>query len=156
MKTIIALFALLLIVVVAIIASQNYFKNIPLPFAKTSTLTVNNHTFKLLVSKTDKEKEVGLSGKASLPQDTGMLFIFEKADFYSFWMKSMKFPIDIIYINGNRVVTVHQNVPVPASPEQSLPIYKPEEAADKVFEINAGLSEKYNIKKGDTVKIENL
>ena len=85
-----------------------------------------------------------------------MLFPFEKADYYSFWMKNMKFPIDIIYINKNHIVTIHQNIKPPKTKEESLPIYKPEDPSDTVLEINAGLSEKYKFKKGDTVKTENL
>ena len=41
----------------------------------------------------------GLSGRASLPTDHGMLFVFSKSDIYEFWMKDMKFPLDIIWIN---------------------------------------------------------
>ncbi len=41
----------------------------------------------------------GLSGRDSLPTDYGMLFVFPKSDIYEFWMKDMKFPLDIIWIN---------------------------------------------------------
>lgn len=161
---ILLLFALLLAVVGGIAFSQNYFKNGNisifnsniLPFTKTPTATINNKKFTLLVAKSAKDKEIGLSEKTSIPDDTGMLFPFGKADYHSFWMKNMKFPIDIIYINKNRIVTIYQNVQPPKEREESLPIFKPEEPADTVLEINAGLSKKYNLKKGDNVKIENL
>lgn len=158
MKIIFGLFALLLLIVFGIA----YFQGSPkigfsLPtFGKSPTAKIQNQTFKLLLTKTPKEKEVGLSEKTSLPQDTGMLFSFDNADFYSFWMKNMKIPIDIIYINKNRVVTVFEDLPAPKSPDENLAIFKPDEPADKVLEINAGLSKKYGIKKGDEVTFENL
>ena len=154
---ILALFALLLAIVGGIAFFQKGdWKNIPIPFTKTPTATIDNQKFTLLVAKSAKEKEVGLSDKTSLPQDTGMLFHFEQPDYYSFWMKNMKIPIDIVYINKNHIVTIFQNAQPPKSDQEALTIFKPEEPADTVLEINAGLSQKYNFKKGDGVKIENL
>lgn len=146
MKTILSLFGLVLVIFVVAV----FLKNL-----KTETATINNHTFKLYVARTTKEKEVGLSEKTSLPEDFGMLFVFEKPGFYSFWMKNMKFGIDIIYINKGEVVTIYKNL-VPEKSNKEALLYNPEEPADMVLEINAGLSQKYNLKKGDRVKIENL
>lgn len=123
---------------------------------KTPTATVNNYTFKLEVAKTQQEKEIGLSKKKTLEKNAGMLFRFEKPSYYPFWMKDMKFPIDIIYIRDGRIVTIHKNVKPPKSLNENLPIYNSSEPADTVLEINAGLVQKYNIKEGDIVKIENL
>ncbi len=121
---------------------------------KPTKVKVAEQTFSVAVAKTDKEKQIGLSGKKSLPKNQGMLFVFDKPDFYSFWMKNMKFPIDIIYIHGDKVTTVIKN----AKPVQDgdLPIYQPREQSDKVLEINAGLSEKYGIKNGSEVTAQNL
>jgi uncharacterized membrane protein (UPF0127 family) len=79
-----------------------------------------------------------------------MLFVFEQPDYYSFWMKDMKFPIDIIFINKNKIVDIFQDVPVPKN-NNNLPTYTTGEKADKVLEINAGLSNTYKIKIGDNV-----
>ncbi len=156
MKVIIALFALLLLIVGGIVFLQSNQIGISLPFTKTATATINNHKFVLLIAKSAKEKEIGLSEKTALPQDTGMLFPFEKADYYSFWMKNMKISIDIIYINKNKIVAIYENLKPPATNQENIPIFKPEEVSNAVLEINAGLSKKYNFKKGDEVKIENL
>ncbi len=159
MKMILGLFALLLAVVFGIFYFQNNFKfNFPLPFVgKSPTATIQKHKFNLTIAKTPKEKEVGLSQKTSLPQDSGMLFPFEQPSIdISFWMKNMKIAIDIIYINKDHVVTVFPNLQPPKSPDENLSIFKPDEPADKVLEINAGLSEKYGIKKEDVVIFENL
>lgn len=155
MKLIIGLIIFLLVVVVAGKYSATYFKDNPFPFMRTSTASINSQTFKLYAATSDKDRMVGLSDRASMPQDYGMLFTFDKPDYYPFWMKDMKFPLDIIFINGQKIVTIYQNVQPPSSSSDTLPILKPDEPADKVLEINAGLSQKYNFKKGDEVQIKN-
>ena len=152
MKKFLALFTILLLIVTIVLTAQNHFKT----RSKTPTATIHNHTFKLELAKTQKEKEIGLSAKKTLEKDFGMLFPFEKPSYYSFWMKSMKFPIDIIFINNDRIVTIYKNVSPPKNPSEGLQTFAPKEPADTVLEINAGLSEKYNFKEGDIVKIEYL
>ena len=156
MKIVLGLFALLLIIVVGAKFSMDYLANNPNPFVKTPTATINNQTFKLFVAKSAKEKEIGLSGKDSLSQDYGMYFPFEKPDYYSFWMKNMKFSIDMIFLSSNKIVTIYENLEPPLKDLKNPPLYKPSEPADAILEINAGLSKKYNIKIGDGVKIENI
>lgn len=119
-------------------------------------VSINNETFKVKVAETDEEKQIGLSKTNKLGDNQGMLFVFSKPDYYSFWMKEMKFPIDIIYIRGNKVVTIITNAQAPTEENTNLQIYQPKDASDKVLEINAGLAEKYNIKEGSTININNL
>lgn len=155
MKKIIFLVIILLLVVAAIPFSQNYLKgNNTFPFSKTATAKIGSQSFHLYSANSQKEKEMGLSDKSSMPQDYGMLFSFATPDYYSFWMRDMKFPIDMIFIKDNHIVTIYSNAQPPKSKDDSLVIYKPEEPADAVLEINAGLAEKYSFKKGDEVKIE--
>ncbi len=123
---------------------------------KRPTVTINNHTFYLYVAKTPKDQRIGLSKYNNIPQNFGMIFLFDKPDFYSFWMKGMKFPIDIIFIKDDRIVTIYQNVSPPKGQNEGLLTYKPKSRADKVLEINSGLSQRYNIKEGDLVKLKNL
>ena len=154
MKKILALFALLIILTIVGIGSLKYLENTNA--SKKPTATISNHTFKLELAKTQQEKEIGLSKKKMLEKNAGMLFLFEKPDYYSFWMKNMQFPIDIIYIRNDRIVTVHKNVKPPKNPNDKLPLYNSKEPSDTVLEINAGLSEKYNFKVGDMVELKNV
>ena len=157
MKKVLGLFALLLIIVAGIFFAQNYLKTRTIfPFIKSPKALINNHTFQLTVARSPEEKEVGLSKATSLSENQGMIFLFEKPDYYSFWMKDMKLPIDIIYINKDEIVTIQNNVQPPKSKEENPIIYAPTQPSDKVLEISGGLSEKYNFKKGDKVKYENL
>lgn len=115
---------------------------------------INNHVFNLEIAKSQKDKEIGLSKYNNISDNFGMLFPFEKEDKYSFWMKDMKFPIDIIFIKKNKIIKIFNHVPFPKSNIGQLPIYTPDELSDTVLEINAGLSEKYNFKSGDKIEIK--
>lgn len=155
MNKLLIVFGILFVLLVAFVLSQNYVQNFSF-FQKTPKAVINSQTFNLLLAKTDKEKRIGLSEKKSLPENSGMLFVFEKPDYYSFWMKEMQFSIDIIFIKENKIVTIYADLKPPKTQDESLPIYKSAEPADMVLEINSGLAQKYNLKKGDEVKLENL
>jgi len=115
------------------------------------TAEIKGHKFQMIVAKSDKDKQVGLSKYKEIPNDKAMVFVFEKADAYPFWMKDMKFPIDIIFIKDDKIVTIYQNLPI-----NNLTIYPPTESSDKVLETNANISKKYNFSVGDSVKFNNL
>lgn len=114
------------------------------------TVKIGNHTFSLYLATTSRDQEVGLARFSKIESNQGMLFLFDKPDYYSFWMKNMKFPIDIIFISQNRIVDIFQNVPTPKN-NNNLPTYTTGEKADKVLEINAGLSNAYKIRISDNV-----
>ena len=94
--------------------------------------------------------------REKLEKNEGMLFPYENEAIRAFWMKNMKFPIDIIYINQDTIATIKNNVQPPKNTKENPIIYAPTEPSDKVLEIKAGLSKKYGFKNGDKVKYENL
>ena len=94
------------------------------------------------------EQKRGLSGRESMPTNEGLLFVFPRSDFYGFWMKEMKFPIDIIWIDENsKVVSIARDLKPSSFPE----IFKPSEKSVYVLEVNAGFAAEHNIKIGDYV-----
>lgn len=108
-----------------------------------------------IVSKPSDRKK-GLSGLDSLALDQGMFFVFEVPGDYGFWMKDMKFAIDIIWISENKeIVDLAVNVPPePKRKDKELTVYKPKAKALYVLEINAGLAQLHNLKVGDTVNFD--
>jgi len=96
------------------------------------------------ISVDDKQK--GLSNRESLGEYSGMLFEFNKKDRYVFWMKDMRFPIDIIWIDGDRVVALdeHAQIPSEGSTDALQRYYAPRDV-DKVLEIPAGSAKKWGI-----------
>ena len=142
---------LLLILIFSIIAF--FFIIVNQKFNSNSYVIINNHKFIVDVAKTNEQKQLGLDIYNKLPIFKGMVFPFQTADKYSFWMKGMKFPIDIIYINNSRIVEIFTNLPFPKTSTENPVTVTPKEQANYVLEINAGLSQKYNFKKGDNVII---
>jgi hypothetical protein len=102
-------------------------------------------TVEVVADKASREK--GLSGRDSLPPDSAMLFMLEPGRPVAFWMKDMKFPIDIIvFERSRRVIGIMKNLP----PCIQCPIYSVSPHAAYALEINAGLADKYGITVGDT------
>lgn len=98
-----------------------------------------------------KEKERGLGYRDALPSDQGMLFVYDHPEQYAFWMKGMRFPLDIIWIRDLRIVDMTKNVPVAST--GALPLYKPSVPADKVLEVNAGTIDRLGLAVGDSIQI---
>ena len=106
----------------------------------------NNIFIPVTTAFTNEEQKKGLSGRESLPEEEGLLFIFSKPDFYGFWMKEMKFPIDIVWIDENLMIT---HIARDVKPNSFPQIFKPDQKSLYVLEVNAGLTAKYGIKVGD-------
>jgi len=119
---------------------------------KIGSVEIDGKKFKVEILKHNWELERGLSGREKLKNDTGVLFIFKEESKYPFWMKDMKFPIDIIWINDSKIVYIKHNVPIPIT--QNIPTFAPDVSARYVLEINAGLSEKYGFQIGDGVELD--
>lgn len=153
MNKIVALFGIIFLVFAIVVFFQMNAKTIDnlLHRSATSTVTINSITFKVELAKTQAELMSGLSGRNSLPKDQGMLFVFEKPSNYSFWMRDMKFPLDIVFIKDNKVVRVFENVPAASAGDKNPPQFGSDVLSDKVLEINAGGIKKNKIKAGDTV-----
>ena len=98
-----------------------------------------------------KDKEAwakGLSGREKLPVKRGMLFVFPKEDFYRIWMKDMKFPIDVMWVNEDGVIVeIWKN----ATPDSYPNVYVPSARAKYVIEVNADWTDVYDINIGDRV-----
>ena len=113
-----------------------------------SHIQINGKKIKVGVSKTETEREAGLSRRENLCGECGMLFIFEQAKNYPFWMKEMRFNLDMLWISGNRVVKIVKNIPHEKGTGE---VVNPQVLADKVLEINAGKSDEWGIREGDEI-----
>lgn len=119
-------------------------------------LTIKGKEINLEIADTYEKRRVGLSNRQGIDKNSGMLFVFNNKDIKAvFWMKDMQFPIDIIWINDNKIVQIDKNVPQPEkdAPESNLKRYSPKEPIDYVLEVNAGFCENNNIAVGDEVNL---
>lgn len=109
-------------------------------------LVSGNKTIFVEIVKTEVTRAQGLSGRKSLLEESGMLFVFDQPDFYYFWMKGMNFPIDIVWLDKNyQIIDITKNLPPESYPAQVTN----KTPAQFVLEINGGLADKYGLKIGD-------
>jgi uncharacterized membrane protein (UPF0127 family) len=153
-RTMILLVILVIVLILAgilllwhVVFSKN--ENPPLP---TETLRVGNAVFTVELATTMLQQERGLSFRKDLAPDRGMLFLFGSGSVQNFWMKDMNFPLDMIWISGDKVAGFVQDAkPEPGVSLLDLPIYTSPENVDKVLEVDAGTVAKDGIKVGDPV-----
>ncbi len=79
---------------------------------------------KVEMADSQAERTLGLSGRESITDDQGLLFVFEESsDRNCFWMKDMRFSIDMIWMNDEKeVVTIAENVSPQTYPETFCPV----------------------------------
>ena len=102
------------------------------------------------VADTRSSRELGLSGRTSMRDTEGLLFVFDTPGRYGFWMKDMKFPLDIIWINQNGVVVeIERELDASSYPK----VFTNRSEASYVLEINGGRAEHFGLYLGSKVKI---
>ena len=117
-----------------------------------ATVTVGDATFRVELAEAYDKQTAGLSGRAPLKENEGMLFIFPVSVPQTFWMKGMRFPLDFVWINADKVAGVTENAP----PDGGLLTYGSPGPVDKVLEINAGEVARHAIKTGEEVRVTSL
>lgn len=121
------------------------------PKTKQQTLRINNTIVVIELAKTTLQKQQGLCCKNTLPEDQGMLFTFDTAGYYSFWMKDTLIPLDMYWINAEKkIVHIEPNVKPESYPKQ----YGTSVIAQYVLETNAGYAKRHAIKVGQSVEFE--
>jgi uncharacterized protein len=116
--------------------------------SKLTSLTIKNTQLQVELADNQDKRRKGLGDRDKLDSNSGMLFTFPKPGFYSFWMKGMRFALDIIWINDGKVVDIDQDVP-----PNSESIFTPSTEVDTVLEVNAGFVSLNNIMIGDKMEL---
>ena len=102
-----------------------------------------------------EDRRQGLSGRETMAQGSGMLFVFEEEEPLHFWMKDMRFPLDIIWIDGQcRLIGVSADVPIPPPNAENADIPRAQSSlpARYVLELNAGEGSRAGLSPGDRVE----
>ena len=128
-----------------VLVAAYYFSQQP-PVPAGIALEAPNGRLSCELASTPTERAAGLSNRTSLCPACCMLFSFESSGRHGFWMKDMRFPIDIIWTDENlTVVDVKENVAPDSYPE----VFRPRAPARFVLELNAGSAERHDIEIGD-------
>lgn len=105
------------------------------------------------IADTASKQEQGLMYRNNLCAECAMLFVYSYPSNYAFWMKNTKFSLDIIFLDETgKIINIHKNT-------EPLDINKKYEAQSYywyVLEVRAGFSDKYNLKPGDIINIQDL
>jgi uncharacterized protein len=117
-------------------------------------VTVNGLVLVADIAATDEQRTKGLSVKDRLAENEAMLFVFDNEAEHTFWMKNMKFPIDIIWIDTEKTVVHIEHNLQPCSSELLCPTYKPIDDSLYVLETVGGFAERHDIIKGTRADFE--
>lgn len=109
-------------------------------------ITIGDKKYKVEIADTPEKQEKGLMGRKSLPEDQGMLFIYDEPQDLSYWMKNTLISLDIIFIDDDmEVVSVKQGQPMSEEPIT-------ENDVQYVLEVNSNSG----IEEGDQLVIEDF
>jgi uncharacterized protein len=117
-------------------------------------VTVNGLVLLADISVTNEQRTKGLSVKDGLAENEAMLFVFDNEAEHTFWMKDMKFPIDIIWIDSDKTIVHIEHNLQPCGYGLLCPTYKPGQDSLYVLETVSGFAEKHNVVQGTRVQFE--
>ncbi len=144
--------------VAAIIAVLIILTNIQSPerfFEGPQVCFKGNICQKLIIVDTDESMRIGLSNYTYLPEDTAMLFIFNKAEIHSIWMRDMDFSIDIFWVTDQKRVGHIEEHAVPCHVEL-CEVFSPRVNAKYVIETRAGFATEWDIFDTDKIEFRNI
>lgn len=123
------------------------------PVSARQTIWVGKTAVEAEVRLDDQGRELGLSYRLDMAESEGMLFVFPEVIRPLFWMKGMKFDLDMVWIKDGRVVEITERVPAPENEKVKVATVSPKEMVDSVLEVKAGWVEKNGVVVGDEVVV---
>lgn len=148
--SIIVAFSLILSMGLAFISALNIVNQTTIVPQNKAILLTQKGDIELELAKTQSQHMIGLMNRTSMDLNKGMLFIFEKEEPRSFWMKDTLISLDIIFFDKDfKVVKIHKST----LPNQTEQIYYSQAPAMYVIELNSGASNTYLINESDILKI---
>jgi uncharacterized membrane protein (UPF0127 family) len=116
-------------------------------------VTIAGHSWQVEVADTAAKQERGLSGRKSLDDDKGMLFILPDVKIQTFWMPDCFISLDIAFIGPDRrVISVQTMYKEPGVDRDHLKRYYSGAPAQYALEVPAGVMVHAGIKAGDPVE----
>lgn len=107
--------------------------------------------FRVELARTPAEQARGLMFRERLPEDRGMLFIYDQEGWRSFWMKNTRIPLDILFFDGQRrLINWHSAKPCRSNP---CPGYAGNAPAQYVLELNSGKATELGLSPGDRLEL---
>ncbi len=105
------------------------------------------HPFRIEIADDDAERSAGLMFREDMPDNHGMLFVFDQTREVGFWMKNTPMPLDLVFIGQDgKIKAIRRGEPF------SEALIAPDEPVRFVLELKAGTAEKAGIVDGDKIR----
>jgi len=117
--------------------------------SKTQKTVISNKTLMLEIADTDDSRAKGLMFRNDLPENKGMLFVFPYKRATNFWMKNMRFNLDMIFLDKNKIVKILKDIPYCRS--EPCSIYSSDYSVDSVIEVKSGFCDKNGVTIGTKI-----
>jgi uncharacterized membrane protein (UPF0127 family) len=121
-----------------------------------TAVTIAGQTVGVEVVRTRSEQALGLGERDSLAWGRGMVFPYDEPGFPTFWMKGMRFDIDIVWIRERRIVGISHAVPYPREDPSRPATVKAPGLTDMVLEVPAGYATASGWRKGNSVTLHGI
>ena len=121
----------------------------------TARASISETIIDLEVAKTPAQQSMGLMFRDALPDNRGMYFPLGQSRIARFWMNNVPVALDMVFLQGERVVAIATAPPCTTEPE-NCPLYGPDEVVDGVIELRAGRAKELGLSVGDTIEIRYL
>jgi uncharacterized protein len=104
------------------------------------------------IADSPEERQVGLMNRESLPEDAGMIFLFDEDETGGFWMKDTLIPLSIAFVDADgTIVSILDMEPCEADPCE---IYEPGVTYRSALEVNQGAFSRWGVQEGDRLTLE--
>jgi len=114
----------------------------------TTPMEIKSKPFTVEIAATEDSRETGLMYRDAMAADHGMIFVFEKDDTYSFWMKNTRIDLDGIWLDAEGTVVF-----IDTMKAYTLTGHTPPEPSHYVIELNSGMAKTLGLKVGDKITI---
>ncbi len=120
----------------------------------TAEVTINGQVIQLEVARTVQQQSIGLMNRPQLPDNRGMLFLFQPAQTVNFWMRNTLISLDMVFVRQGKVQAIAANVP--PCKTAACPTYGPGVPIDQVIELRRGRAAELGLRVGDSLKVKYL
>lgn len=112
-------------------------------------LAINGQVFEVEVARSAEARVQGLMGRKTLPENSGMLFVFERPIPVAMWMKNTEIPLDMIFTDTTgKILYIAPNMqPFDEKPTPQVP------NTSYVLELAGGTAAKHGFKAGDMMQL---
>lgn len=115
-----------------------------------SRITVAGVPVYVVIADTPELRARGLGGTSALESNQGMLFMFDRDDYYRIWMKDMRYSLDVIWISEQGIIMhMEKNI----SPDTYPRTYTADDVARMVLELPAGFIDAHEVELGERVTV---